>query len=148
MNLFGGESSSVLSVLAVAGSLAVVFPFRTLLPAGNPAPETGLSEASAAFVELDERTEADLLGRAKESWRRGETGRVSADLVFSRLPERAPEAVLSVGSRSRIPDPPVADGGRISFLPSLRAAAPERIPTDDVRKEPLTFSRKELLKID
>jgi len=148
MRLFGSECSSVLSVLATAVGIAAIFPVSALRfrPFASEASER---TSSVAFVTLDERTEADFLRIAKETWRKKAdgTGKVYANLMYAELPEGDRSPILPTAARLVMPDPPPAVGGLSPYLPSLRASAPQRIEAD-VQKERLPFSREELLKID
>lgn len=150
MRSFGSEVLSLLGVGGVAAVLALEMPSAALsfgLPPEEPSDRKAVP-ASAAVVLLDEQIEATLLRKAKDTWRKGLSGgREYADLSFTELPEGKRASVLTLDSRSRPPEPPLAETGLSPFLPSSGAEAPEKIPLED-RGDPLPFPREELLKID
>lgn len=146
MRPFVGELASVVSVGAIVAALALEFPSAAISfrarPDASPSAEQG---AFAAYVFMDEQTEARFLRKAKETWRK--SGREYADLSVVELPEAQKNPVLTLDSRTLPPQPPIAEGGLSPFLPSCRAPEPVRIPAA-ADKARLPFPREELLKID
>lgn len=145
MRVFGSEMISYLSVFATAAVSCALFPVEGL--GFRPAPDAS-SDAGVAFVMLDAKTEDAAFRATKTSGRRqGGAGRHYAELVFAELPEAKDWDVLSSDARARPPDLPLVTSGRSAYLPSQRAAAPERIVPDEARSA-LPFSREELLNLD
>ena len=143
----GDEIVTVLMVLAVPFAVAAVFPYEAVGFRAE-APEKGRERPVVAFVTLDRMTETAAERAAKATWRRdGVLRGLRPDLLASDLPEEPRTPVLSIGARSRPPEPPLAVCEPSPFLPSRRAPAPARIEPE-AADEPLTFSREELLKID
>lgn len=146
MKPFGSEACSLIAVSAVSCAVVLAIPsdafrFRASESVG---PAASL-RAPVSFVNLDAKTEVELVRAAKNTWRKGTgLGRIYADLALTELPEDALPPILSLESRSRPPEPPVAVCETPPFLPSLRAEPPTRLPPAGKTDE-LTFSRNELL---
>lgn len=148
MKRLGSEMASILTVLTVAVGIASVFPYGAL--AFRATSCSRVVKPTAAFVRLTPDEEARALRAAKTSWQGDGSGvrNARADIFFSELPAETLPTVLSERERTRTFEMPVVGCGMSPFLPSRRAAAPQRIAPPDRQEDPLPFSRKELLKID
>lgn len=144
MRLFGSEMASYASVGAIAVGVALALPVDGFRFRARPMPGGG---PVCAYVTLDSQTEAALLKKAKDTWRRGGGSHVYADLVFADLPAEEHKSVLPESPRPRDSSVSVVERGRTPYLPSRGAKPPRRILPMEQTDE-LTFSRDELLKID
>lgn len=145
MRVFGSEMMSYVAVLGVAAGVVCSIPPESIDFRATVRPSE--SSANCSFVELTVQEEAAFLRQAKDTWRKGGGSRIYADLVFAELPSEEAKPVLADAVRPSAVAPSLVKGDRTPFLPSLRAAEPERIrplPPEDGR----AFSREELLKLD
>ena len=149
MRSMRSELVSVLTVLTVPVSVALIFPRDALVFRATPsAPRR---PASAAFVHLTAAEESLAIRKAKTSWQEGADDaarNLRANVFFPELPKEKFESVMSVEDRRLTYEPKLVGCPLPPFLPSLRAEAPLRIAADGKNEEPLPFPREELLKID
>lgn len=145
MRIFGSEMMSSVAVFGVVAGVAYSIPRESIGFRASVWPSE--SSADCSFVDLTAQEEAAFLRQAKDTWRKGGGSRIYADLVFAELPSEEAKPVLADIVRPPAVAPSLVEGDRTPFLPSLRAAEPERmrpLPPEDG----LTFSREELLKQD
>ena len=138
---------SCAALLAIPAVVAVAFPFEALtFRASSAAPSA--PDFSAALVTLDAKDEIAAVHAAKSAWRQGGGPRKErVDLLLPELPGDFRVPMAPIGTRSRLPAPPVATDGVSPYLPSQRAPAPERIVAEPGADE-LPFPREELLRIN
>jgi len=142
----GSEILSIALVLAIPLGIVASFPFAVF---GFRAAEPVHRPDRTAFVSMTPEVERQALRAVRASWREkvGSARRMRAELFCAELPEEDHRSVLSPRDRSQPPVPPMAECGRIPFLPSQQAPAPLQLaPT--VESDALAFPREELLKIN
>ena len=132
---------AVLAVLLLLLGFAAAFPRGSIDFAGADA------GAQASIVFLDPSAVAAAMRATKILPRNEDTGRTCADLLTVDLPDADMKPMLAIESRRRLPVPAVVKSGIPPFRPSLRAAAPVRIPTEKDRDD-LPFPRAELLRLN
>jgi len=149
MRSFRGELASLLTVLAVPVSIALVFPYGAV--GFVPRPDRPARASSAAFVELTDEVQAVAMRSAKTSWQ-GDAGGVRTlrvDLSVGELPEDPAAVSMDIGvTPSRSAAAPVAYPP--AAYPSALAAPPAaRLLREDAEAErKRAFPKSELLKID
>ena len=141
------EVATALAVLSVPAAVAFVFPYEALLFRATEPPRR---EVGLAGVALTADQEAAAMRAAKTSWQVAEGGarRLRAEMPFAELPEAPRTSVLSAGERRRRETLGDMECGPSPYLPSRRAAPPQKIADGAAVAEPPPFSREELLKID
>ena len=151
MKRLRGDFLSAVSVLALAASVAAVFPFEAIVFRARRLPQQ--RPPGAAFVQLRADEEASALRAAKSSWNAeaGEVRRLRAELFFGDLPESPAEPALPLESRAGLSLPPPVSPGRPAYSPSLAAPPPESIKPEAGNQkgsERPAFPRSELLRMD
>lgn len=137
---------AVLAVLLLLLGFAAAFPRGSIDFAGADAGAQAQG-AQASIVFLDPSAVAAAMRATKILPRNEDTGRTCADLLTVDLPDADMKPMLAIESRRRLPVPAVVKSGIPPFRPSLRAAAPVRIPTEKDRDD-LPFPRAELLRLN
>ena len=139
-------------ILSVAAVLAVALVFASAIPReligfsasrdiGRP------SSTAASIVFLDSAAVTRAMRATRILSRHEGGGSVAADLLAAELPGQDAEPMMPRASRFSPEQPTVVEGGIPPFLPSRRAAAPNRILAGkDVGSLP--FSRDELLRLN
>lgn len=142
-----GEFLSVMTVLAVPLSIAMVFPFEALhFRAADD--EIFQSESSAAFVTLSREEEMAVIRATKSSWHGDISGfkRMHIDLSSSALLEDNRPEALSVAERTRPRALSPIASENSPFLPSL-AAPPRGKMAPDAGAIELPFAKADMLKL-
>ena len=146
MKGFREDILSVAAVLAVALGFASAIPreligFSASRDIGRP------SSTAASIVFLDSAAVTRAMRATRILSRHEGGGSVAADLLAAELPGQDAEPMMPRASRFSPEQPTVVEGGIPPFLPSRRAAAPNRILAGkDVGSLP--FSRDELLRLN
>ena len=137
---------SVAAVLAVALSFASAVP-RELIGFSASRDIDRPSSSAASIVFLDSAAVTRAMRATRILSRHEGGGSVAADLLAAELPGQDAEPMMPRASRFSPEQPTVVEGGIPPFLPSRRAAAPNRILAGkDVGSLP--FSRDELLRLN
>lgn len=138
------EMATLATVMAVPLAVLLAFPFDAV---GFRAAAVETAHPFAAFVTLTEAQEETAVKAAKTSWIGVSGDYVNsprADLPFGVLPDSKSAPVLRLSDRPFIGMPAPAPTGPVSYLPSLAAPPPARLPNDP-RTDEQPFTRAELM---
>ncbi len=140
----------LLEVMAIPISLALIFPYEILM--FRPQVDSSPPLASCAFLTLADDEVARLVADARAAWRvSGGTAQGRwVTLSMEEIPEEAPRAVMSIGSRQRVSMPEPLTYTEATLPPSAAAGEPVKLAPSAARTlaDNLPFSRNELLNID
>ena len=141
------ELIALVPVLMLPAALALVFPYRAI---GHRYVPPRDSVPSCQFVILSRADEAQAKTRLwpASSFRRAQARNLHADLSLSTLPEEPPKNLLTIADCPSFPPSAALPYDGLILPVSLAAEEPGRIAPPPPRKEPLAFSREELLKLD
>ncbi len=147
MRDFRHEMLSVLAVLAIPASFALFLPCEAL--SFKATARSVATPPSAAFVTLTPRQEYACLASAKTTWQTRERDFGGARLPMNELPDEEGEPLFKANEIACPPPemrPCATRAG--AWEPSLKADAPERLPSEgETPPDTPAFPKADLLKL-
>ena len=141
------EIASQAFVFALPAAILAVFPYDAVRFRASDAPAG--RGASAAFVVLSDKAEAEALVSAKTAWQSDAPAgrRMRRDLALGDLPEPPSAPLLEFDASSALgPAFPPVSYGVPAWCPTGAAARPEKIGREPARPRDAAFPRDELLR--